>query len=118
MANEMAHYATDCWDFEIKSSYGWIECVGCADRSAYDLSVHQKKTKQKLCVKENLTEPYVYDKLDVNIDAKAFGMRFKKDARELQAIITDSSQEELASLKSRLENGWVGERGKHISRPV
>ena len=33
MANEMAHYATDCWDAEILTSYGWVECVGCADRS-------------------------------------------------------------------------------------
>ena len=34
MQNEMAHYATDCWDAELLTSYGWIECVGCADRSA------------------------------------------------------------------------------------
>jgi glycyl-tRNA synthetase len=34
----MAHYATDCWDLEIKVSSGWIECVGHADRSAYDLT--------------------------------------------------------------------------------
>lgn len=40
MANEMAHYAADCWDAEMETSYGWIECVGCADRSAYDLTVH------------------------------------------------------------------------------
>ena len=33
MANEMAHYACDCWDAEILTSYGWVECVGCADRS-------------------------------------------------------------------------------------
>ena len=32
MSNEMAHYACDCWDAELLSSYGWIECVGCADR--------------------------------------------------------------------------------------
>ena len=32
MANEMAHYACDCWDAEILTSYGWVECVGCADR--------------------------------------------------------------------------------------
>lgn len=36
----MAHYAEDCWDAEIESSYGWIECVGIADRSAYDLRAH------------------------------------------------------------------------------
>ena len=40
LANEMAHYAADCWDAEIESSYGWIECVGIADRSAYDLHAH------------------------------------------------------------------------------
>ena len=26
--NEMAHYAKDCWDAEIETSHGWVECVG------------------------------------------------------------------------------------------
>lgn len=42
--NEMAHYACDCWDAECLTSYGWIECVGCADRSAFDLTQHTKAT--------------------------------------------------------------------------
>ncbi len=29
----------DCWDFEVECSYGWVECAGLADRSAYDLTV-------------------------------------------------------------------------------
>lgn len=29
MQNEMAYYATDCWDVELLTSYCWIECVGC-----------------------------------------------------------------------------------------
>lgn len=41
LPNEMAHYAEDCWDAEVECSYGWIECVGLADRSAYDLRVRQ-----------------------------------------------------------------------------
>jgi glycyl-tRNA synthetase len=57
MANEMAHYAADCWDAELLTSYGWIECVGCADRSAYDLSVHMKKTGAPLVVREPRKEP-------------------------------------------------------------
>ena len=44
LANEMAHYAADCWDAEIECSYGWIECVGIADRSAYDLHAHTVRT--------------------------------------------------------------------------
>lgn len=27
LANEMAHYACDCWDAELLTSYGWIEFV-------------------------------------------------------------------------------------------
>ena len=44
LCNEMAHYASDCWDAEILTSYGWIEAVGCADRSAFDLKNHAKAT--------------------------------------------------------------------------
>lgn len=40
LQHEMAHYAADCWDAEIECSYGWVECVGLADRSAYDLKAH------------------------------------------------------------------------------
>ena len=39
-SNEMAHYANDCWDTEVETSYGWIEVAGHADRSAYDLTKH------------------------------------------------------------------------------
>jgi len=40
-ADELAHYATECWDAELHSErFGWVECVGIADRSAYDLNAH------------------------------------------------------------------------------
>ena len=39
---EMAHYASDCWDLELLSSYGWMECAGIADRGVYDLFQHGK----------------------------------------------------------------------------
>lgn len=48
LANEMAHYAADCWDAEIECSYGWIECVGIADRSAYDLRAHTVRVQLTL----------------------------------------------------------------------
>ena len=35
MPNEMAHYAADCWDAELLTSYGWIECVGKAAARFY-----------------------------------------------------------------------------------
>lgn len=43
LKDEMAHYAADCWDAEFHSDrYGWVECVGIADRGSYDLSQHAK----------------------------------------------------------------------------
>ena len=38
--DEMAHYATDCWDLELEGEHGWIECVGIANRTCHDLEQH------------------------------------------------------------------------------
>lgn len=48
LQNEMAHYATDCWDAEALTSTGWVEIVGCADRSAFDLTHHTLGSGTKL----------------------------------------------------------------------
>ncbi|BEJ00824.1 hypothetical protein CcaverHIS631_0506810 [Cutaneotrichosporon cavernicola] len=103
MGNEMAHYATDCWDFEIQSSHGWIECVGCADRSAYDLSVHQARTKQPLRVQQRLDQPITVEKLECTFDAKKFGMTFKKDAGTIKDTLLASDKERLQCVKDELE---------------
>lgn len=94
MANEMAHYAADCWDAELLTTFGWIECVGCADRSAYDLSVHAKKTGSPLVVRENLAEPLKIEEWAVEIDKKNFGPRFKKDGKAVEAAVENLCQED------------------------
>ncbi|CAD5324865.1 unnamed protein product [Arabidopsis thaliana] len=53
----MAHYAADCLDAEFESSYGWIECVGLADRSAFDLHAHSEKSGVALVAEEKFAEP-------------------------------------------------------------
>lgn len=93
MANEMAHYAADCWDAELHTSYGWIECVGCADRSAYDLSVHAKRTGAPLVVRETLKEPVRVEEWQIDIDKKKFGPRFKKDGKTIEEAINALSQD-------------------------
>ncbi|KAL4890428.1 hypothetical protein BDV59DRAFT_204386 [Aspergillus ambiguus] len=93
MANEMAHYAADCWDAELLTSYGWIECVGCADRSAYDLSVHKNKTGAPLVVRELRPEPLKVEEWQVDLDKKKFGPRFKKDGKAVAAAIDALSQD-------------------------
>ncbi|MCJ1340781.1 Glycine--tRNA ligase 1, mitochondrial [Bachmanniomyces sp. S44760] len=98
MANEMAHYAADCWDAELLNSYGWIECVGCADRSAYDLSVHAKKTGAPLHVRETRSEPLEIEEWQVTLDKKKFGPKFKKDGKTIESAVEALSQ----SLREKL----------------
>lgn len=57
LQHEMAHYACDCWDAEVDTSYGWIECVGLADRSAFDLDAHSKATNVDLNAFQKFDKP-------------------------------------------------------------
>ncbi|NWS56294.1 GARS ligase, partial [Chunga burmeisteri] len=94
MENEMAHYACDCWDAESKTSYGWIEIVGCADRSCYDLSCHARATKVPLIAEKPLKEPISFqNKPDLNIvqfeaNKGAIGKAYKKDAKVVMEYLS------------------------------
>lgn len=108
MSNEMAHYATDCWDAELQTSHGWIECVGCADRSAYDLSVHAARTNEKLVVREHLPEPITVEQFEVDIAKKKFGPKFRKDAGTVEKWLLARTQCELEDLGAELkDNGKI-----------
>lgn len=56
---EMAHYASDCWDAEIETSYGWIEVAGHADRTCYDLGRHTQVSGVELVASRPLKEPII-----------------------------------------------------------
>lgn len=118
MANEMAHYATDCWDAEIHNSYGWTECVGCADRAAYDLSVHSARTGQPLLVRQALKEPIITEKETPEFNKKVIGKTFGKDAAPILRTVESLDEVGLLKLKGELAQGsaviTVGE-GKEVS---
>ncbi|KZV79854.1 glycyl-tRNA synthetase [Exidia glandulosa HHB12029] len=107
MGNEMAHYATDCWDAEIQNSFGWTECVGCADRAAYDLSVHAKKTGANLSATEQLKEPIFTDEWVAEINKKTFGKHFGRDTGAVQQALLELPQAELMAAQAGLEHGPV-----------
>lgn len=93
--NEMAHYACDCWDAEIKTSYGWIECVGIADRGCYDLSVHQKCSGVSLSAQRRLKEPRIIEKYALNYNKKEIAKRLQKKMKEFIEHVNNISQEEI-----------------------
>jgi len=106
LPTEMAHYAADCWDAEIYTSYGWLECVGIADRAAFDLNAHQQATRCDLQYRETLETPVTKEVLSIT---KASGIAvmkaFKKDGKMVKEWIEALSQEDLCKLESDIEKG-------------
>ena len=87
LTTEMAHYATDCWDLEIHSSYGWVECVGHADRACYDLHVHGKATKTPMLATLKLDEPRNIEVAKLKFDRKSLGKSFKANQRVVASAL-------------------------------
>lgn len=102
MGNEMAHYACDCWDAECLTSYGWIECVGCADRSAYDLTQHTNATGVKLTAEKKLPAPKTVNVTEAAPNKAAIGKSFKKDAKEICELLAKLQLTDLENLEKSI----------------
>merc|ERR1711964_42891 len=111
LSTEMAHYATDCWDAEICTCYGWLECVGHADRACFDLNAHAAATGEDLSVKEKLGTPITKEvfrltkkglnvvKKDLKKDSKAYLDWVESQTtcalKELQAVVQEKGSKEI-----------------------
>ncbi|PWA82758.1 glycyl-tRNA synthetase / glycine--tRNA ligase [Artemisia annua] len=102
--DEMAHYAADCWDAEIESSYDWIECVGIADRSAYDLRAHSDKSGIPLVAQEKYAEPKEVEKLVIKPNMKELGPAFKGDQKLVIESLEAMDEKEAMEMKVILES--------------
>mmetsp|Transcript_51341 Transcript_51341/g.94876 ORF Transcript_51341/g.94876 Transcript_51341/m.94876 type:complete len:663 (+) Transcript_51341:69-2057(+) len=106
LPTEMAHYASDCWDAEVCSSYGWLECVGLADRACFDLNAHARAARCDLSYKEALEKPVEKEVIGIT---KASGITimkaFKKEGKMVKDYVEALSQEEMACLESDMQNG-------------
>jgi len=104
-ATEMAHYACDCWDAEVKTTYGWIECVGHADRSAYDLKVHTDVSKVELLAYESYETPKTVKKLVVKPNKPKLGQKYKGDAKFVLEYLAEVEKEEKKSFTTTKGSG-------------
>lgn len=86
--DEMAHYANDCWDAEFHSErFGWVECVGIADRSAYDLTAHAKESGVELVAMRRYEAPREVRRTAVKPVGAKLGPLFKADAPKITAAL-------------------------------
>ena len=88
--DELAHYATECWDAELLSNrFGWVECVGIADRSAYDLNSHIKASKTDMYALKKYEKPKVVKVKKIVPNMGALGPFFKQKAGEIKTILEE-----------------------------
>ncbi len=92
-SDEMAHYASDCWDVEIEGSYGWVECVGIAHRGCYDLEAHERATGKTLRARREFSEPRIIEIDGWTIDGGVAGPAFRADAGQVKTIVESLSSD-------------------------
>jgi len=107
MDKEMAHYACDCWDAEILVSPGWVECVGCADRAAFDLTQHSKATGRLLVAQKPVDPPRFIRKTEPEWNRKELGLTFKKSSQAIMKAVTVLPIEELEKIRIATDNECV-----------
>jgi glycyl-tRNA synthetase len=70
---EKAFYAEVAFDFEVETTIGWLELVACNYRSDYDLTSHEKKSKQKFEIMDGDDKvlPHVFE-ISMGIDRSLY----------------------------------------------
>ncbi|MDA7845614.1 glycine--tRNA ligase [Euryarchaeota archaeon] len=116
-ADEMAHYASDCWDAEILGSYGWIECVGIAHRGCFDLESHEKATGKTLRARREFSEPKVIEIDGWTMNGATAGPAFRALAGAVKQSVESLAADATFPCMVTLENGEKVEvLSEHVKR--
>lgn len=100
--DEMAHYASDCWDGEIELSYGWMECVGIADRACFDLTRHATCSKTSLQAARRLEKSKQVKLLNLIPNKSKIGKDLKQFSKSVLSYLDNLNDEEKEKLRSNL----------------
>ena len=115
--NEMAHYASDCWDVELHGSYGWIECVGIAHRGCYDLQAHEQASGRTLRARREFSEPKVLEIDGWTIDGGVAGPAFRGDAGQVKILVEKLDLDTTFPVEVLLEDGRkLTVESQHVKR--
>ncbi len=96
--HEMAHYAEDCWDAESLTSFGWIEIVGIADRSCYDLERHMEFSKEDLRAQRKLEQTVKKREKYMEPNMSVLGPLFKGEAGKISNELSQLEPHEIENL--------------------
>eukprot|EP00730_Choanoeca_flexa_P018170 TRINITY_DN8819_c0_g1_i3.p1 TRINITY_DN8819_c0_g1~~TRINITY_DN8819_c0_g1_i3.p1 ORF type:complete len:713 (+),score=255.52 TRINITY_DN8819_c0_g1_i3:125-2140(+) len=107
LPTEMAHYACDCWDCELFAADKWRECVGCADRSCYDLEKHAEASKQPIQASVTLAEPIIEDQVVIEPNKGVMGKALRNEAKVVFTHFEGMSNQQVEEFEAQLKDGAV-----------
>jgi glycyl-tRNA synthetase len=82
LPDELAHYAADCWDAEVHSDrFGWVETVGIADRTDYDLTAHAQHSGTQMTVFVQYDEPKKVRRRRIVPNMSVLGKQYRTKAK-------------------------------------
>jgi len=88
LPDERAHYATDCWDAEVYSErFGWVETVGIADRTNYDLHAHAAQSKTSMSVFIQYDTPKKIERRRIIPNMGVLGKQYRQKAKAIFAAL-------------------------------
>ncbi|MDR3102467.1 MAG: glycine--tRNA ligase [Methanocalculaceae archaeon] len=88
MPDERAHYAADCWDAEAFSDrFGWVEIVGIADRTDYDLAAHSRVSGKKMTVFVQYPEAKKVHRKVISPDYGKMGPMFRGKTKAIAELM-------------------------------
>ena len=101
---EKAHYSTDTWDAEFLSPrFGWVEIVGIADRTDYDLKAHERVSQQKLRAMRRYAEPREMQVSRYVANPTKLGPTFKGKAGAITKALAELEAPDVAPASVTLE---------------
>lgn len=103
LLDEKAHYSSDCWDAEVLTSYGWVEVVGIADRSAYDLTKHAEHSKKELVAARKLKSPKLVKYIEATVKKEILGKTFKQNNKLVLEHIESLSDEDKLPIQAAFD---------------
>ena len=115
-SDEMAHYAQDCWDAEIRGSYGWIECVGIAHRGCYDLTAHEEATGNRLRAWRTFAEPKLVEIDGWTTDGSKAGPAFRALAGKVKLAVEELSSDTEFPISLQIDETSVEVLPDHVKR--
>ena len=95
LPDERAHYATDCWDAEIRSErFGWVETVGLADRTDYDLKAHAQQSGTAMTVYIQYDVPKKLSRRRIIPNMSVLGKQYRTKAKAVFAALANATATE------------------------